>query len=114
MGDILEEVALRVRAVNAPPVIDEDVENAEDDDQERGGPLRLETDGDHRACCETDQGHEDTTDAPFTAEGEADEEEDKQDTARQEETASGSWVRIEVACTQQTGDILFLAVGLAQ
>lgn len=67
--------------MDGPPVVDEDVEDTEDENKECGRPLGLETNGNHRACCETNQGDEDTDKAPFATEGETNEEEDKQNTA---------------------------------
>ena len=70
-----------MRAVDGPPVVDEYVEDAEHDDEERRGPLGFEPYSDHSAGRETDQRYEDTSDAPFATEREADEQEDKQNTA---------------------------------
>ena len=53
VASLLEEVALRVRRVDAPPVVDEHVESAQSYNKECRGPLGLETDCDHGACRET-------------------------------------------------------------
>lgn len=53
--DLLEEITLRVRRVNAPPVVYEDVEDGEENDEERSRPLGLETEGNHDASTKTDQ-----------------------------------------------------------
>ena len=74
-------------AGHAPPVVGEDVEDGEDEDEEGRGPLRLEADGDHCARREADERDEDTDEAPFALEDEADEEEDQEDAAREEEAA---------------------------
>ena len=68
--------------VDTPPVVDEHVEDAEHDDEERGGPLRLETDCYHDARREANDRHEDTRDAPSTTKDEANEEENEQDASR--------------------------------
>lgn len=49
----LEEVTLRVRRVDTPPVVDEHVEDGEHNDKECCRPLGLETDCDHGARRET-------------------------------------------------------------
>ena len=51
-------------AGHAPPVVGEDVEDGEDEDEEGRGPLRLEADCDHDARGEPDDGDEDACDAP--------------------------------------------------
>jgi hypothetical protein len=73
----LEEVSLGVRRVNTPPVVGEHVEDAEDDDKERGGPFGLETDGDHDASSEPKNGDKETCDAPLSLENESEEQEDE-------------------------------------
>ena len=82
---LLEEVPLRVRGVNAPPVVDEHVENAKHHNKEPCRPLRLEADRHHDARREADERDENAYDAPLALEDEADEEEDQKDTAREEE-----------------------------
>lgn len=74
-----------MRRVDAPEVVDEDVEDAEHQDQEPCRPLRLETDGDHDARHQADDGDEHAGDAPLSTEDESDEEEDEQDAAREQE-----------------------------
>lgn len=65
----------------SPEVVDEDVEDAEDDNEERGAGLGLETNDNHDTGDEADQGDEDTAKRPLAAEDEANEEEDEQNTA---------------------------------
>ena len=108
---ILEEIPLGVSAVDAPPVVDKDVEDAEDEDEERGRPLGLEADGNHRARGETDERHKEPSDAPLAAEGEANEEENEQDASRKEE-ASKFTCQENRSISRFGRDLLFLAVVL--
>ena len=64
--------------VERPPVVDEDVEDAEESDEEAGAPFGLEAHGDHDTGSEADDGHEDPGERPAALEDEADEEEDQQ------------------------------------
>lgn len=80
---ILQEVPLVVLLVQAPPVVDEDVEQAEEDDEESGRPLGLETDDDHATGDEAKDGNDDAGKGPFTSNEEADKEEDEQDSTCQ-------------------------------
>ena len=82
---LLQEVALRVRGVDAPPVVDEHVEGAESYNEECRGPLCLETDGDHDASRETNDRDEQPGDAPLSTEDKTDEQEDEQDTSGEQE-----------------------------
>lgn len=66
-----------MRAIDAPPVVDEDIERAEHNHEERSGPLRLEADGNHCARAEPNKRDKYATDAPFTSEHESDEQEDE-------------------------------------
>lgn len=56
---------MRVSRWYTPPVVGEDVECAQNKDEEGGGPLCFETDGDHDTGGETENGNKDTGDAPF-------------------------------------------------
>lgn len=76
---VLEEVPLRVRRVHAPPVVDEHVEDAQQEDEERGAVLCLEANGDHDAGSEADDGDEHAGKGPGALEDKADEEEDEED-----------------------------------
>ena len=67
----LEEVTLRVCGVDAPEVVDEDVEDTEHDDEECASPLGLEADSNHCAGTKTDEGDKCTRKAPLSAEREA-------------------------------------------
>ncbi len=83
--------------MDTPPVIDEDVENAERDDQEGCGPLGLEADCNHGARREADDRHEDTGDAPLSTEDEADEQEDEEYTSRKQEAVKYkvTWLKLK-------------------
>ncbi len=77
-----------MRRVDAPPVVDEDVEDAERANQERSGPFRLEANCNHDARREPDHRDEKPCNAPLSPEDETDEEEDEQDTPREKEATN--------------------------
>ena len=54
------------------------VKDAQEEHKERGAPPCLEADGDHDACAEAKDGHEDTEDGPASLQDESKEEEDEQ------------------------------------
>jgi hypothetical protein len=85
---VFEEVSLGVRRVNAPPVVDEHVENAQQGDEETRAPLCLESNGDHDAGTETNDRDEHSGKGPFALEDEADEEEDEEDSTGELEAES--------------------------
>lgn len=93
---IFEEIPLRVSRVDAPPVVNEDVEDAQKSDKETGTPLGLEADGDHDTGAQTNDGDDDTGERPVPLENKTDEEEDEENSARELEavdtlmTLSGS------------------------
>ena len=74
-----------MRTVDAPPVVDEHVEDTQNDDKERRRPLGLETNRNHRAGGKTNKRDQRTPNAPFASERETDEQEDEEDTACQQE-----------------------------
>ena len=65
--------------MQGPPVVDEDVGDAQDGDEETGAPLGLETDGDHDAGGETEEGDDGSEEGELALEGEPDKEEDQED-----------------------------------
>jgi hypothetical protein len=67
--------------VNAPPVVDENVENREKNDQEARGPLGLEANSNHSTCHKTHDGHKRTRGSPFTTERKSNEKEDQEHAA---------------------------------
>jgi hypothetical protein len=85
----LEEIAGSVARANGPPVVGEDVEYAQHDDQEGGGPLGFEANRHHDTCGEPKDGDEDAHDAPGALEDKPDEQEYEQHTAGQLEAACG-------------------------
>ena len=74
--------------MNAPPVVDKDVEDAKEKDEEAGAPLCLESNGHHDASTETDERDDDASERPRALEDEADEEEDEEDTTGKLEAES--------------------------
>lgn len=82
----LEEVVLRkvlvgVVGVQCPPVVDVEVEDAEDEHQHNSRELGLEANNDHDAGNQSEQASNDSPEAPVATEDEANEEEDEQDTS---------------------------------
>ena len=84
----LEEVTLRVGGVDAPEVVDEDVEDTENDDEECASPLGLEADCNHDTCTQAHDRDEDTHDGPLTLDDESEEEEDEENTAGEKEAGA--------------------------
>ena len=77
---ILRKILVRVVGVQGPPVVDVEVEDAEDQHQHDGRELGLESNNNHDAGNESKQASHDPPEAPVTAENEADKEEDEQNT----------------------------------
>lgn len=77
----LKEITLWMRGVNAPPVIDEDVEDWKDNNEERSRPLGLEPNSNHSARRKADQGHNETGDRPSSLNHKTKEEENEEYTA---------------------------------
>lgn len=65
----------------SPEVVHQNVENAKNDNQERGAELGFETNDNHDTRHETEEGDDDAPNGPLAAEDEADEEEDEEDTS---------------------------------
>lgn len=78
---ILGEVLVGVMGVEAPEVVDDEVEYAQNENEHGGAPLGLESDHDHDACNETSQADNDSPETPVASEHETDEKEDQKDTA---------------------------------
>lgn len=106
---VLEEVTLGVGRVDAPPVVDEHIEDTEEGDKETGAPLCLEPNGDHDASTETDDRDEDSSERPASLEDESDEEEDEEDSAG--ELEAGLLVRRYD--NGEVDDLLLASVSLA-
>lgn len=103
---------------DAPPVVDEDVEDAERDDEERSRPFRLESYRYHTARRQSNDGHEEPRDGPCTPDHEPDEQENQQYTTSKQE-ASFAKVTINQYCLHTrrqiaVKDSLFLAVAFAE
>ena len=81
--DALEEVALRVRGMDAPPRVDGKVERREDDDEVQGALARLVPDGDADARDEARDADKALGNAALAVEDEAEEEEDEEDAAEE-------------------------------
>lgn len=62
----------------SPEIVHQQVEDAQDDDEEGSAELGLEADNDHHAGNEADAGDNHSPDRPFTAEDEANEQEDEE------------------------------------
>ena len=71
--------------MNAPPVVGKHVEHAQDEDEESGRPLSLETDGNHPGCTQPGDRQEHSSEAPLSLNEESQKEEDEQDAAGKEE-----------------------------
>lgn len=67
--------------MDAPPIINEDIEHREQDDEEGGGPLGFEAHRDHAARDEPEDRDEYPGEGPCTLEHEPQEQEDQQDAA---------------------------------
>ena len=81
--------------MDAPPVIREHVENAQDEDEEGGRPLGFEPDGNHTACAQSDDRHKYSPDAPLPLDHESQKEEDEQDPAGKEEAGDQKKTALE-------------------
>jgi len=69
----------------APPIVGEDIEDTQHDDQEGSGPLGFEADSNHDACGKTEKRDKYTTYAPCALKNEANEQEYEQDAPSEEE-----------------------------
>lgn len=67
--------------MNAPPVVNENIESGEQQHEERSTPLCLEANRDHDACSQSKNGNNDTCNVPVALEDEADEQEDEEHTS---------------------------------
>ena len=113
---VLQKVPLRMSRVDAPPVVDKHVEDAQERDEETGTPLGLESDGYHDTRAESDNRDEHSGNGPVALEDEADEEEDEEDSAGELEAARLAQVDPirERAGQGGAADSLLAPVGLAQ
>jgi len=81
----LQEIALRMRRMNAPPIVDEHVERAQDQDKESGRPLGLEPYRNHTARPQAYDRHQHSPDPPLSLNDEPQKEEDEQDATGEKE-----------------------------
>lgn len=82
--------------MNAPPVISEHVEHAQDQHQERRRPLCFEPDGNHPASTQPDDRHQHPPDAPLPLDDESQKEEDEQYATGEQEAANQSKNPLEI------------------
>ena len=69
-----------------PPVIDKDVEYAQDDNEENRRPLGLEANSDHNAGGKSKQGEENAPNAPSSLQDDPQEKENQEYTASEEDS----------------------------
>ena len=79
----LEEITLGMSTVDGPPVVNQNVEDGEENDEECRRPSGFEAHSDHDAGGETHDRHDDTCKGPLALEDDTDEEEYKKHPARQ-------------------------------
>lgn len=72
--------------MDIPPVVYQDVEDREENNEECRGPSGLEAHGDHDAGGETHDRHDDTCEGPLALEDNTDEEENEKHATRELET----------------------------
>lgn len=72
-----------MRRVDAPPVVDDYVEHAQEDDEEARRPLGLEPNSNHSACSQPKYRDKCTRNRPLSIEHKSDEKEDEEHTARE-------------------------------
>ena len=73
--------------MNAPPVVREHVEHAQNEHEESCGPLGLEPDSNHPACSQADDRHKHSSDAPLPLNDESQKQEDEQNPTGKKEAA---------------------------
>ena len=78
---VLGKVLVGVVRVQSPPVVDVEVEDAENKDEHDGGELGLKANNDHDASNQSQKTGNDSPETPVAAEDKANEEEDEQDTS---------------------------------
>lgn len=69
-----------------PPIVGEDIENTQHDDQEGSRPLGFEADSNHGTRGKTEKRDKNTTYTPFSLKNEPKEQEYEQDASSEEET----------------------------
>jgi hypothetical protein len=76
---VLREVLVGVVGVQSPPIVDVEVEDAENEHQHDRGELGLEANNNHDAGNEAEQAGHNSPETPVTAENETNEQEDQED-----------------------------------
>ena len=102
--------------MNAPPVVGEHVEHAQDEDEESGRPLGLESYRNHTARCQPHDRHQESPNAPLALDHEPQEEEDEQDPTGKKEAANSNEISsepIHLRCCVGHFLLLFLSVVFA-
>jgi len=99
-----------VRAVYAPPIVDEDIEYAQNNYQESGRPFCLEANSYHGARSKTNYRCDKTSDTPFSLNHVSKEEEYQQYTPSEEETVMYRGKKAENKI--QAMHVLFFAIRL--
>jgi hypothetical protein len=74
--------------MNAPPVVREHIERAQDEDEESGRPFRLEPYRNHTARSQPHDRYQHSRDAPLPLNDESQKQEDEQDPAGKKEAAN--------------------------
>lgn len=74
-----------MRGVHAPPVVRENVEDTQNNDEEDGRPLGFEANGYHTAGTETEERHKHPCDAPCALKDESEEQKDEENTTSEQE-----------------------------
>jgi len=88
--------------MHAPPVVSEHVEDGEHDDEEGSSPFGFETDSHEDTGSETEDGNEDTGEAPLALEDKSNEKEDEEHTSRKLEAVSA---RVRLSAMTKWGEV---------
>lgn len=100
-----------VMGFHTPPVVGENVEDAQNNDQERSGPLGLETNRNHGASDKTNYGNQKAHKAPLTLNDETKEEENQENATSKQNTSCK--IRFRTRYFSEKINKLFLAIILA-
>lgn len=78
---VLEEILLHVGVIDRPPVVDHNVEDGQEQDQEHGRPLGLESNSDHDTGGKANNRGNDARQRPRTVEGESNKQKDEKNSS---------------------------------
>ena len=111
---ILEEITLWVRRVHRPEVVGDDVEDTQNENQEYTGPFSFEADCNHDTGGKSDDGYEDTPNAPLTLDDESKEKEDEKNSPSEKEAVGHEYNHKLEKATQrmERSYYFFLSVSL--